>query len=419
MKKILAVVLACMMAFSLLACSGATTSASPSTSAASANTSSVPSAAPTASTAASTTAAPSPSAAVSSGTFVGPDWIPSPIPSHSAAGWYTDNVDWFARPAYKLAFVYIGASSLTDQLSKAFQDWGEKLNFTYTEFNANNDADALLNAMHVLANEGVQGMMIEPDMSIGERVKEVAAELNIAWMPAIMPIMDENGNLAYPQVTLGTKYQADLETDWLANNYKTYWGDIDTSKLGYICLSFNGVSQLKIIYDYSNARFKELYPNNAQYVFNGDTTSYGIPNADAGYNVVSAVVAAHPEVEHWFITTCLEDVAIGAARAVDALGKSKNTLIISNGGEACLANWKEGVYSDSWVACVYFAEPIFAEPMVCGIVAMLDGRATPETLWPEWKAPGAQYSNVMCETKVLTKDTYKDYLNYVDNYLST
>jgi hypothetical protein len=304
-----------------------------------------------------------------------------------------------------------------DQIGKAFQEWGNRLNFTYTEYNANNDDDALLNAMQVLADQGVQGMAIMPNMSVGTRVNELAAELKVAWMPAIMPMIDEKGSLICPQVTLGTKYQADLETDWLDNNYKTYWGDIDTSKLGYLCLTYSVVPQLKIISDYSDARFKELYPNNTQYCFDGDCVNYGIPNADAGYNATAAIMAAHPEVEYWFITTVLEEFAVGAARAVETAGKEKTALIISNGGNACIANWQQGMYSDTWVACVYFAESIFTEPIVCGIVAMLDGRATPESLWPEWKAPGAQYANVMCESRVLTKDTYQDYLTFIDNYL--
>jgi hypothetical protein len=83
-----------------------------------------------------------------------------------------------------------------------------------------------------------------------------------------------------------------------------------------------------------------------------------------------------------------------------------------------IPNWEKGVYSTCWVSTVYYAQSIFAEPIVCGLIAMLDGRATPEKLWPEWKAPGAKYANVICDTRVLTKDTYKDYLKYIDDYLA-
>ena len=418
MKKILAISLALVVMFSLFACSGKTTSDQPST-------------APTESTAPESTApestapesaAPDESAAPteeasSNGYWSGPDWIIDPPPPHGDAGWYTDDVDWFARDPYKIAFLYGQAFALTDMEGESFEAWSKRVNFEYAEFDGNQDNELFLNNMEVCASQGWQGMILQPDATIGMRVAEMANELGVAWMPGVTPMMDEDGNLMQPMVTLGTKYQADLANNWLIDNYKNYWGDIELEgpSLGYMCLTIASNPILKVVYDYSNSGIEEAYPG--VNVFEGDCINFGI-SADAGYQVVSATMAAHPEIEHWFITSALEDYAQGAAQAAVSLNVEDKVLICSNGANILIPMFEQNAVGNSWVAGIYYAQDIFCEPLVCGIIAMLDGRATPESLYPEWKAPGAKYANILCDTRVVTKDTYQEYLDYIDNYIN-
>ena len=413
MKKVLASLMALLMTLSLFACASKQadeTNAPPSQNAQPQESTAPDSAAPDDGADASPTAS-------SNGYWSGPDWIIDPPPPHSDAGWYTDDVDWFARDPYKIVFIYHQAFALTDNESKSFQAWSTRVNFEYTEFCANQDYDAFLNNMEVYASQGWTGMILQPDAPIGQRVDELADELGVSWMPGVTPIVDEDGNQLQPMVTLGTKYQADLANDFLVDNYKTYWGDVelDPATMGYICLTFGANSLLKAVYDYSNTSIQETYPGIN--IFDGDCINFGI-STDAGYQVVSATMAAHPEIEHWFITSVLEDYAQGAAQAASSLNIEDKVLICSNGANILIPLFQQDAESKSWVAGIYYAQDIFCEPLVCGVIAMLDGRATPESLYPEWKAPGATYANILCETKVVTKDTYKDYLNYIDNYVN-
>ncbi len=419
MKKVLALLLALMLVFSLFACAAKPaeddTSAAPSTEP-SAAPSTAPSAAPEDSTAPEDSAAP-PEETASNGYWNGPDWIVDPAPPHGDAGWYTDDVDWFARDPYKIAFIYSQAFALTDMEGQSFKRWSERVNFEYAEFNGNQDNELFLNHMEVCASQGWEGMILQPDATIGVRVDELADELGIAWMPGVTPIVDENNNLLQPMVTLGTKYQADLANDWLIDNYKTYWGDIELSgpTMGYMCLTIASNPILKMVYDYSVSGIEEAYPG--VNVYDGDCINFGV-SADAGYQVVSATMAAHPEIEHWFITSALEDYSQGAAQAAAALNIEDKVLICSNGANILIPLFESNSNGKSWVAGIYYAQDIFCEPLVCGVIAMLDGRATPESLYPEWKAPGATYANILCETKVVTKETYQDYLDYIDNYIN-
>lgn len=47
--------------------------------------------------------------------------------------------------------------------------------------------------------------------------------------------------------------------------------------------------------------------------------------------------------------------------------------------------------------------------MATGLVAMLDGRATPETLWPEWVREGETYPCIDLDGKMITRETYKQW----------
>ncbi|NLT40930.1 MAG: hypothetical protein GXX89_10805 [Clostridiales bacterium] len=340
---------------------------------------------------------------------------PTYKPNTDSVGWYSDNANWFDREPYKIAFIYDNASAQTDLLEQAIKAWSERINYTYTSYCANSNADAFINTMSVLKQQGYDGMILNPEAAYVDRVKQAAAENDIAWLPGFVPLLDMNGDPVWSQESLGTKYQADLMMNWLKDNYKTYLGDIDTTKLGLISTSQSTVPVLKLVSDFCIEDFKEMFPEAAANAYEVDTVNYGY-DANAGYNSVAPFIAAHPEVEYWFLVGSIEDVVQGACRAVDAAGMTDKTVAISCGGNLVKDSWKSGTDTGCYKAGVYYSMEIYAEPLVCGVVAMLDGRATPETLWPEWKNPNQQYPVVTTASVVITEETYEEYDVYVQEY---
>ena len=397
MKRTLAVLLALLLTVSIFACNKDTggdqtpaTSSPPSSSA--------------------PPASPSVSAPPSGGgtTFV--------FPPRGPVGWYTDDVDWFARPAYKIAFIYDNASATTDLLDQALQSWSSRVNFECTSFNANSNADSFINTMGVLAQQGYTGMVLNPDATYIDRVKIAAAELGICWLPGFVPLLDENGDPMCAQESLGVKYQADLMMDWLHDVYSFYLGDIDTSKLGLISTSQSVVPVLKAVSDFCIQIFQERYPEAAGNAYEVDTVAFGF-DANGGYDATAPFLAAHPEVEYWFVVGSIEDVVQGACRAIDAAGLTDKTVAISCAANLLMASWKSGTDTGCYKAGVYYSMEIYMEPIVCGVIAMLDGRATQETLWPEWKDPNQQYPVVTNASTILTVANYASYDAYVEQYL--
>ena len=399
MKKVLAILIVLLLTVSLFACKDETPAAQSPAGDSSAS-----------SPAAESPAAQSPSAPSSGG---GSSFV---FPPHGPVGWYSDDVDWFARPAYKIAFIYDNASATTDLLDQALQSWSSRVNFEYTSFNANSNADSFINTMGVLAQQGYTGMVLNPDATYIDRVKVAAEEHKINWLPGFVPLLDENGNPMCAQESLGVKYQADLMMDWLHDVYRDYLGDIDTSKLGLISTSQSVVPVLKAVSDFCIQIFQERYPEAAANAFEVDTVAFGF-DANAGYNSAAPFIAAHPEVEYWFVVGSIEDVVQGACRAIDAAGLTDKTVAISCAANLLMASWKSGTDTGCYKAGVYYSMEIYMEPIVCGVIAMLDGRATQETLWPEWKDPNQQYPVVTNASTILTVANYASYDAYVDQYL--
>jgi len=401
MKKVIALILTLLMAFSLVACSGTSKTVSP-----------TPSASETVSSSASPSAAVSPAIASDSGK--------TEAANGSGLGFYDPNQDYYSRQPYKIVYMILTPPSITNEIfSNAFKVWATRLNFEFTVSSANNDADAYINNMEIFAAQGFDGFLLDAGSDISARVVDVCSELNLNWMSAMTSLIDADGNLAHPFVSIDNYKLGQSLTTWLYENAKSTWGDFDQSKLGMITCDFSVVSDIVNRTKGAADKFKELYPAIADTNYwNADAATYANMTAEIGYNLVSSILAAHPEIEYWFISSATDDLATGAVRAVEAANKSDNALIISIGGDTLFGEWDSGSIS-CWKAAVYVAPMLYTEGMICGLIALIDGSATPETLWPQYKEAGEKYATVNLKCEVLTHDNYQEYLEWVDAYTGT
>ena len=148
-------------------------------------------------------------------------------------------------------------------------------------------------------------------------------------------------------------------------------------------------------------------------VFEADGASGGL-NEETGYDLATAILSAHPEVEYWFIPCCLEQYAQGAARAVEALGLEDKVMIVDISGDLLPREW-DGGYEGCWCASLALPSLVYAVPSICAIVSMIDGKSTPETLWAKERAAGDVYTNFNTAGTgaMITKDNYVDYFKMI------
>lgn len=395
MKKALSVLLAIVMVFTLFACSNSNsgTSSSPSPAAS-------PSASP-ASAAPDTSAPPaseSPSAAV------------DPSVNADEIGFFNSGVDPKSRDTYHIVWAYTYSLMLFEKMGQVFKDYQDKLNVEVTPMTAENDMDKYLINIETFAEQGADGFLIVLDPATKFRIIEVLEETGCPYIALFNSARNEAGNSLVPTVGTDQKNAGATTMQWLADNYKTYWGDIDTSKLGLMAFTLSVSPDLNDRAVITEEVFANLFPKNKDLIFRADAVTGTGAASDIAYNMASTIFSGQPNVDYWFVTCTLEMYGQGVARAVEALGMEDKVLIVDIGSDILCSEWDTG-YDGSWKSCLGMSNYLYAAPAICGLVSILDGKSTPESLWPSFKKPGDVAAFYTTTYEMLLKDTYKDYFN--------
>ena len=402
MKKAVVLILVTLMLFTLVACNQ---TASESTPAPTPTTSATP--------AAPSTAAPSsPDATISDTTTPGTE---APVVDNAnedvaananSLGFFMSGVDPNSRKTYEIAWMYMRPMAVFQNIYTVLTEMEPILNFKTTEFCANSDIDALIQNIEIYADQGIDGFLIVIDATANKRICEVLDDTGIPYIAMLNSVQDENGSSLVPCVGLDNFEVGERLLQWLYDNYKTYWGDIDETKIGLLNFNFSPNVDFNNRNNGSLARFKELLPNNTQ-IFEADGVTGGL-NEQTGYDLASAILSANPEVEYWFVPACLELYSQGASRVVEQLGIDEKVLMTCCDSVVLTGAWDTG-YEGCWVSCLTTSGYQYGIPGICGLVAILDGKATMENIWSSVRDPNDKMTFYKISSDIVTIDTYKAY----------
>lgn len=324
-------------------------------------------------------------------------------------GYISDDVDHSARDTYKVAFVGSSSSAASKNITNGLRNYQTYFNYTLEESYSDGDVDKYITLLETYALNGIDGFLLNPDNNVFPRIKEVCDELEIPYVFILTPYKDENGYVQVPSVGENDYTDGVTVFNWLLDNYKAKWGDVDLSKVGVIGLYWSTNIPMTTRVKAAEDIWKEQYPEYADNFFYVDTAaqSNGV-SQEAAYNEISAFVSAHPEYDYWLISSAAGLFANGASRAIEGLNLDANTLICSVGIEELINQWNAG-YEGCWGGCVAIDSEIYGLPMIAGLIALMDGRATQETLWQEHKNEGDIAAYYIVEATVITRDAYLDY----------
>jgi ABC-type sugar transport system substrate-binding protein len=336
-------------------------------------------------------------------------------PGTSDVGFFNPSVNYNAKPKYKIVYMMGSSGVLYDMFDYSFKLWADRMNCSYSSFSAEGDTDLYIEALATYAAQGVDGFILDPDASVYDRVIEVLREQKVPWMPAMATPVDENGRLQHPAVGFdNTAFGVQMAT-WAIDYAKKTWPNAKESEIGMLSMDFSLSDQVHERTTGAHSVWNQHYLRNNFYTADGALT--GDLSEDGGYKLAYEVFAAHPAIKYWLVCAFFDDYALGANDAAVKLGKQNGCVIVNCGGSALIDQWDNGKNS-CWKASVFAAQTIFAEPMIGGLYAQMDGQATAETLWTDWidKKHGEKYAFLNIPTIVLTKDNYQEYLEWVDAY---
>lgn len=317
------------------------------------------------------------------------------------------------REPFKIAYL---CNMLTWAWNKAISDAlgeiGKTLNYEYTAYACNGDFDAFVNQIYTYADQGYDALVLGTDDQLAARALEAAKECEIPVVGESTAFMDQNGICIYPSVQQAQYGNGAVTTKWLLDNYKNYWGDIDLSKesVGLIGLNFSAVSGINERKPGVMDTFAEQCPGGTY--FDGDLVALGDIgfSADGANQLSTQIFSQNPGITKWFVVAFVDDWAVGATRAVEQLGMEDKVLVACIQADAFLAEMNSGYSGDVFVASCAVSSTETAIDMANCLVAILEGRVTAETIWPEWYDEGGSYPRVQVSGNMITRDTYQAYL---------
>ena len=318
-------------------------------------------------------------------------------------GYYDDDVDHFARDEYNFTYCFTGSSALTDSLMAAWARMESKYNFKVDEMCSDGDGEAYVQGIEVIANRGTDGLFVDCDPTIANRVYELLDELEIPYVCLFNLFTDSDGHAIAPCVMLDNYRSGQDSVTWYAERYKDYWGEIDGKTIGLLTLGWSTSPTLAERTFGAAETFKSFFPDGT--VFDADGVTSGNLNTEGGYDLTSQFMSAHPEIEHWIIFACIEDYAQGAARYVETVPNPENVLITNSGSNLLPLEFASG-YKGSWKVCYAVSDISYAGPAAMGLIALADGRATADTLWKELRQEGDICTKYVADPVMVTEDNY-------------
>ena len=411
MKKAIALLIVVVMAATLVACNGGSTSDSSGTST-SPGTSDSPGTSPSTETS-STPATSGTSGNETSGGNESQGNEPQVAAGQNFSdaanilGFFADGVDPHSRDTLDIVYSYMLPLPMMLAVGSAIRELQSVFNFNMIEYNANNDLDAFIQNIQLYADQGVHGFVTIIEPTATHRVMEIFDATGLPYVSLLNVVRDDQGHNLVPVVGMDDiKIGNDL-ISWLFDNYKDYWGDVSFDNAGLIPITFSlniGLNNRAVgcIQEWN----RRLPGNNN--IFEADGVTGGL-NEETAYDIVSAIIAAHQEIDRWFITGPLEAYALGAVRATEHLGVEDRTLIASFGSDALVAYWDTG-YDGNWVACVPIAPYMYAIPMLAATISMHNGTSDRDSLWSKFRASGDVNTMFQVPYEVVSQKTYKDFM---------
>lgn len=330
-------------------------------------------------------------------------------------GYVTDDVDNSARDKYHFVYCFTASSALTDSMMNSWKKMENRWNFDVEEMSGEGDSEAYVQGLEVVADRGdVDGFFIDCNPILANRVIELLDDFGIPYVCMFNPFVDDDGHAIAPALALD-QYQAGYDSvDYYCQNYGMYWGDdfdVNSDKIGCLSLDWSTSQPLTDRCRGSEEAFLKTFPNGKIVVADGVTA--GHINAETGYDLTSQLMTANTDIEYWIVNACVEDYAQGAARFVETLPSQDNILITTVGSTILPGEWDSG-YDGAFKSCYAIADMAYAGPAACGLIALVDGRATFDTLWAERRADGDKATIWIADSIIMTKDNYAGYMSSYD-----
>jgi len=319
-----------------------------------------------------------------------------------------------AKGQKELVFEYFATSFAVQwiqDIEAALRELGTQYNFKLRTGDAGRKIETQLSQVDVALAQRIDGAFL---FVVDEgSAAAVVSKFNDAKVPVIgetLKLKDGSGKVIAPYVELDAEGVGANCAQWVVDNWKTTGVDLSSIKNVGVIKNTNSKYQSDIKRANSFvAALKKGFPGLSDAnIFMADCAAEtgSQDMAEASYKQTSAIIASHPGISAWVAIGTVDHYGLGAARAIEAAGMEKKTILVTAGGELAIKEWGNKA-APCWRASCYYSAMDYAKYMVEGMLAICREGKKAEDIFPQFKEAGQKYAVIKIKGTMITRDTYK------------
>lgn len=193
------------------------------------------------------------------------------------------------------------------------------------------DPAVLIDVLDSFITQGIQGLVINTcDQGLSQTILDKCAAAGIPVCAVDVPLIDDNGTHIAPAVILDSYLCGQQTVEWLLNYVEENGGMKDPATTGFLILAMETATSCIPRADGQYDYFTEKCPDfPAANIFRVD---YGAGSTETGYDAAAATITAHPEIKTWYVVAANDEGVVGAARFLEETGMDQDAVCVGIDG---------------------------------------------------------------------------------------
>ncbi len=317
---------------------------------------------------------------------------------------------------YKIAYVGFAWDNSVEHFANAAGKVFKALGCEYVSISSESNADTFINNIEQYISQGYDGLICNTYSVTEGRASEILAEAKMPWMPGTSGAYDYDGNISAPFVAVDDNYVGHTLMDEALAWAKANWSDFDEKNCYVYIIDVSTGTELHNRCMAMEEEAKAIMPN-AYKIEVGDSIAEGGGfSPEVAYNMCVRTFAANPDVQYWIVLHPFDYYCTGTCRAAEDYNIVDRVCNVCCNGDNYLPILQDGT-SGCWRFCLYWDNGLWGYLQALGLYSIVSGACTAETLWSDCIPEGSKYPVLPMASVVMGPDNFKDVLGFYDNYI--
>ncbi|MEN6418136.1 MAG: substrate-binding domain-containing protein [Clostridiaceae bacterium] len=237
-----------------------------------------------------------------------------------------------AKDGFVIVGLYkMGTAEWFQQEGEASRKIIEAAGGTFKYMDCETDGAKFMEMLDTCIADKVDGVLTcIPDQNLSKAAVDKLTEAGIPVIACDDALEDENGNKLAPWVGIDAYNIGAGIGEWAAQYIKDN-NLADDASFGIMLMTADTVSSCVPRTEGQIAKLTELLPGIDAKIYRADHDT----NMETGNVAASAVITGNPQITKWLVLAVSDEGAVGAARALEAAGLAADSMCVGLGGYYC------------------------------------------------------------------------------------